>query len=72
MRFVMPTALEHRLDRLVHELKEIRKEMILQKTQPAIRADRKMNAWKTLSEKISGQWDHVSSVDEIRQQRDRV
>ncbi len=30
----MPTALEHRLDRLVHELKEIRKEMILQKTHP--------------------------------------
>jgi len=70
--FVMPTTMEHRLDRLVHELKEIKKEMILQKTQPTIRAARKMNAWKTLTEKISCQWDHVSSVDEIRQQRDGV
>jgi hypothetical protein len=31
-----------------------------------------MNAWETLAEKISGQWDPVSSVDEIRQQQDRV
>jgi hypothetical protein len=68
----MPTAMEQRLDRVVHELNEIRKEMILQKMQPAVRADRKINAWKSLGEKISVKWDHVSAVDEIRQQRDRV
>jgi hypothetical protein len=71
-RFAMPTAMEQRLDRVVHELNEIRKEMILLKVQPAVRADRKINAWKSLGEKISVRWDHVSAVDEIRQQRDRV
>jgi len=68
----MPTAMEQRLDRVVHELNEIRKEMILQKLQPAVRAARKSSAWKSLGEKISVRWDHVSAVDEIRQQRDRV
>ena len=68
----MPTAMEQRLDMLIHELNEIKKEMILLRAQPAIRADRKINAWKSLGEKISVKWDHVSAVDEIRQQRDRV
>lgn len=68
----MPTAMEQRLDRVVHELNEIRKEMILLKAQPTVGATRKINAWKSLGEKISVRWDHVSAVDEIRQQRDRV
>lgn len=68
----MPTAIEQRLDRLVHELNEIKKEMILQKVQPAAEAARKINAWKSLGEKISVKWDYVSAVDEIKQQRDRV
>ncbi len=68
----MPTAMEQRLDKVVHELNEIRKEMILLKVPPAVRAARKINAWKSLGEKISARWDHISAVDEIRQQRDRV
>jgi hypothetical protein len=71
-RFAMPTAMEQRLDRLVHELNEIKKEMILQKMQPAVRGVRKFDTWKSLGEKVSLRWDHVSAVDEIRQQRDRV
>ena len=68
----MPTAMEQQLDRVVHELNEIRKEMILLKMQPAAGATRKSSARKSLGEKISVKWDHVSAVDEIRQQRDRV
>jgi len=64
--------MEQRLDMLVHELNEIKKEVILQKMQPAVRAVGKINAWKSLGEKISIRWDHVSAVDEIRQQRGRV
>jgi hypothetical protein len=71
-RFHMPTAMEERLDRVVHELNEIKKEMIRQKVQSAVRTARKINAWKSLGEKISVKWDHVSAVDEIRQQRDRI
>jgi hypothetical protein len=40
--------------------------------QPPAGAVRKTNAWKSLGKKISVRWDHVSAVDEIRQQRDRV
>jgi len=68
----MPTAMEQRLDRVGRELNEIKKEMILLKVQPAGRAVRKITAWKSLGEKISARWDHVSAVDEIRQQRERV
>jgi len=68
----MPTTIEQRLDRLVHELNEIKKEMILQKVHQAATTTGKRNAWKSLSGKISARWDHVSAVDEIKQQRDRI
>ena len=68
----MPTAMEQRLDRLVHELNEIKKEVILQKVRSTVSATRKIDARKSLAEKISVRWDHVSAVDEIRQQRDRA
>jgi hypothetical protein len=68
----MSSAIEQRLDRLVHELIEIKKEMIMQKMQPAVGALNKMSVWKSLGKKISVRWDHVSAVDEIRQQRDTL
>ena len=45
----MPAAMEQRLDRVVHELNEIKKEMILLKVQPAVRAVRKINAFHSKS-----------------------
>jgi len=63
----MPTAIEQRLDGLVHELNEIKKELILQKVQQAAATVGRISAWKSLSGKISAQWDHISAVDEIRQ-----
>lgn len=42
----MPSAMERRLDRVVHELNEIRKEMIPLKVQPPVRAGREINTWK--------------------------
>lgn len=68
----MPTAIEQRLDRLVHELNEIKKEMILQKVQQDAATVGEISAWKSLSGKISARWDHISAVDEIRQQRDGI
>jgi len=68
----MPTAIEQRLDRLVHELNEIKKEMILQKLQQAEATVGKVSAWKSLRGRVSARWDHISAVDEIRQQRDRI
>ena len=68
----MPTAIEHRLDKLVHELNEIKKEMILQKVQQTAATVGKISAWKSLSARVSARWDHISAVDEIRQQRGRI
>lgn len=68
----MPTAIEHRLDRMVHELNEIKKEIIQQKAQQASYTVERINAWKSLSIKTSASWDGVSVVDEIRSQRDRI
>jgi hypothetical protein len=68
----MPTAIEQRLDSLVHELNEIKKEMILQKMQQAAATVGEISAWKSLCGKISARWDHISAVDEIKQQRDGI
>ena len=66
----MPTAMEQRLDRMVHELNEIKKEIILQKAQKAAVKLGKIDAWKSLGGRISARWDHISAVEEIHQQRD--
>ncbi|MDP2646219.1 MAG: hypothetical protein Q8P24_14860 [Desulfobacterales bacterium] len=68
----MPTAIEQRLDSLLHELNGIKKEMILQKVQQVKAKVGKISAWKSLSGRISARWDHISAVDEIRKQRDRI
>jgi len=66
----MPTAMEQRLDRMVHELNEIKKEMILQKIHKVSTKAGKIDGWKSLGGRISARWDHVSAVEEIKQQRD--
>ena len=68
----MPTAIEQRLDNLVHELNEIKKEIILQKVQQAAATGGRISVWKSLSGRVSARWDHIAAVDEIRQQRDRI
>ena len=67
----MATTLEHRLDALVHEIRNIKKELILDKGTRLTVTRARMNAWKSLRKKVSAQWDHVSVLDEIRQQREK-
>jgi hypothetical protein len=67
----MPDVMEQRLERLGHELNEIRKEMILQKIRQTAVSAGKINSWKALGSKVSARWNHVSAVEEIRLQRDR-
>lgn len=66
----MPTAMEQRLDKMVQDLNEIKKEMILKKIQQVSVKAGKIDAWKSLGGRISARWDHVSAVEEIKQQRD--
>jgi hypothetical protein len=67
----MATTLEHRLDALVHEIRDIKKELILDKVKRLTGTKARMGKWKTLRKKVTAQWDHVSALDEINQQREK-
>lgn len=68
----MATALENRLSNLIHEIKEIKKELILQEIAKTRTAKNRLTAWKTLSERISLKWDNISVADEIAHQREKI
>lgn len=68
----MPETLENRLDDLIHKIKEIRKELILQKIGTADVVKNKIEMWKTLGRKVSSKWDNISAVEEISQQREKT
>jgi uncharacterized protein with von Willebrand factor type A (vWA) domain len=68
---IMASTLEHKLDALVHEIRDIKKELILDKVTRFTVTRARMDAWKSLRKKVSAQWDHVSVLDEIRQQREK-
>ncbi|HSE83054.1 MAG TPA: hypothetical protein VLB01_00735 [Thermodesulfobacteriota bacterium] len=67
----MSTKIEDKLANLIHEIKEIKKELILQRIEKVESAEQKIKKWETLGKKISDKWDNVSSVEEIRQQREK-
>jgi uncharacterized protein with von Willebrand factor type A (vWA) domain len=68
---IMATTLEYRLDALVHEIRDIKKELILDKVTRLTVTRARTDPWKSLRKKVSAQWDHVSALDEIRQQREK-
>lgn len=68
----MSTALENKLSNLIHEIKEIKKEMIFQEMTKAHVAKNKLSRWKALGEKVSSTWNKVSAVEEISQQREKI
>ncbi len=63
--------LDDRLDDLVHEIKEIKKELILEKISQAGVVRERTATWTVLGKKVSKQWDDVSAVDEIAAQREK-
>jgi hypothetical protein len=68
----MSNILENRLANLIHEIKEIKKELIFQKIEKSGTARERMDAWKTLGSEISSKWDNISAVTEIAQQREKT
>lgn len=67
----MSETLENRLGNLMHEIKELRKDLILQKTvKPKVIKNRTIK-WQALGTKVSNRWDDISAVDEIRMQREK-
>ena len=68
----MPETLENRLGDLIHKIKEIKKELILQKMGTADVLKNKTEMWKALGKKVSSKWDNISAVEEISQQRGKT
>jgi hypothetical protein len=68
----MSTSLESRLNHLIHELKEIKKEIILQKFGKIDIPKNKLNAWIDLGKKVTPRWDGLSAVEEIVLQREKT
>lgn len=67
----MPIALENKLSNLINEIKEIKKDLILQELKKTRISKHKINKWKTLGEKVSSKWDSISVIEEINQQREK-
>jgi hypothetical protein len=68
----MSKTFEDRLSNLIHEIKEIKKQIILDKSVKVNAAHAKLNKWKMLGGKISSKWDGLSAADEIAQQREKT
>jgi hypothetical protein len=68
----MAIVLEKRLETLISDVHAIQKELILAKTQRLKRSKRRVEAWTTLAEKVSSQWDSISAVEEIGTQREKT
>lgn len=65
-------SLDARLEGLVHEIREIKKELIRSRMTRGIVSRTKDVAWISLGKKVSTRWDEVSAVDEISAQREKV
>lgn len=68
----MPTTLDNKLSDLIHEIKKIKKEMILQEISKARSVKNRLRRWKALGKKVSSAWVKVSAVEEISQQREKT
>ncbi len=67
----MSLSVERRLGKVIHDIREIKKELILYKSKKVISGHNKVNSWNSLGKKISCKWDNISAVDEVIQQREK-
>ena len=67
----MSRKVEDKLTSLIHEIKEIKKELILQRVEKAEIKAQKIRRWNKLCKKVSAKWDNISSVEEVRRQREK-
>ena len=67
----MAKELEHRLNDLIHEIKEIKKQILLEKLVEKQTAKSNINRWQELGTQISMKWNGPSAIEEIRLQREK-
>jgi len=68
----MIKSLENRLNDLIHEMTEMKKQVILDKSFKVQAVHSRIREWKVLAKKVSAKWNGPSAVEEIRQQREKV
>jgi len=68
----MPKSLEDRLNNLIHEITEMKKQIILDKSVKVEAAQTRIREWKALGKRVSTKWNGPSAVEEIRQQREKT
>jgi hypothetical protein len=68
----MAKSLENKLDDLIHEITEMKKQIILEKSIKVEAAQNSIREWKALGKKVSAKWNGPSAVEEIREQREKV
>ena len=68
----MSRTLENRLNTLIHEIIEIKKLIILDKSVKVESVENRLREWKALGKKVSAKWKGPSAVEEIRQQREKL
>ena len=68
----MIKSLKNRLNNLIHEMTEMKKEIILDKSFKVEAAQNRIREWKALAKRVSAKWKGPSAVEEIRQQREKV
>jgi len=54
------------------EIRDIKKELILDKIKKVSGAKGNVRAWEVLGKKVSAQWDCLSAIHEIIQQREKT
>lgn len=65
------SALERRIDSVLHELMEVKKQLLMQNLRTGQRSRKSAIDWKKLGQSVSAAWDNVSAVDEIAAQREK-
>jgi hypothetical protein len=68
----MARTLDNRLNDLIHEIKEIKKQIILGKIERVGAGKNKINRWKTIGDEVTSKWNGLSAVEEITQQREKI
>jgi len=65
--------LDERLSRIVREINDIRKEVVVLKlTSRATLTENRVKAWERLAKKVSSRWQGPSAVEEIASQREKT
>ena len=68
----MTRALEQRLNDLVHEIKEIKKQVVSEKSIQVSKTAKWEHRWKLLVNDVTLKWKGPSPVEEIRKQREKI